>query len=201
MSKNKIRIEKYIGASAIGSYGDRKDELCSVNSTPGDGFLAKVCKDWEKAHSSVPAIHSSIVRIGVVLDRNSGALKEMLQTLPYFIACPGSGMQILSWIHINDLSRIFLHQLQSESMIPIINGVSPSPSSMKEFTETLKQIYKPFAGVIPAPSIALQTILGEMSQIVLHSQNCSNRELLENKFTFTYPTLFEALKQISGHIS
>jgi len=175
-----------VGASAVGIYGE--------------GFLAEVCKAWENSYQSFKG-RLTIVRTGVVLG-HGGALEKML--LPFRLGGGGKlgdGKQWMSWIHIDDLVKIYIHALENSSTPEIVDGVSPEPVTNKEFTKILtKTLGVP--AIIPVPKFGLKLIFGEMSSVLLDSQKVNADSLLNQNFTYSYNTLESALNSLlrpDGH--
>ena len=193
-----IPLQKFISASAIGIYGDRGEEECTESSQLGEDFLATVCKKWEETlhNAKLESIKTHSVRIGLVLGKEGGALPLMLPAFKAGIAGKlGSGNQNMSWVHINDLVKIFRFVSENNIKNKTINAVSPNPITNKEFTKTLGKILdRPT--VIAAPAPALKLILGEMSDLLLKGQKVIPNTLVENNFNFTFPSLDMALNDI-----
>lgn len=189
---SKVPPQKFISASAIGYYGNRGDETLDENSTKGNGFLSDVCMVWEdeakKSKSS-----NSIIRVGVVLDKNSGALAKMLTPFKLFAGGPiGNGKQFMSWIDINDLANIFLFVLNNE-FNGIYNATAPQPQTMNDFAKKLgKMIGRP--SIFRVPEFVIKNIMGEAASIVLDSQKVLPKRLLEAGFQFKYIYLEESLQ-------
>jgi len=188
--------KNFISASAIGYYGDRKDEILTEDSVSGDDFLAKLCQDWEKAALKIKSPQTRVVaiRTGIVLSKEGGALSEML---PAFRAGVGgrlgNGEQWMSWIHLQDLIRIYIQALNNENIFGPVNGVAPSPVKNKEFTRTLsKVIHRP--AFMSVPKIALKAIFGEKSVILTSSQKVLPEKLFNLSFAFKYSDLGSALR-------
>jgi uncharacterized protein (TIGR01777 family) len=186
----------FIGASAIGYYGDRADETLTELSPPGLGFLADVCKQWE-ASSQAFEKNSRVVRfrIGVVLDSDGGFLKPMKKLFSLGLGGRvGDGKQWMSWIHSEDLIQMFLFALEN----PIkgeFNATAPTPIRNSEWTRVFaKQLNIP--AIIPAPEFALKIILGEMSQLATASQNVSSEKIVGRGFKFKYKDIRTALSHI-----
>jgi uncharacterized protein len=158
-------------ASAVGFYGNRGDEELTERSAPGEGFLAETCIAWEgavaEARGLVPRV--AILRIGMVLGRQGGAMEKILPLFKLGLGGRlGSGQQWMSWIHLEDLARIFLFALENK-LDSTINAVAPYPERNRDFTAALARALKVKA-ILPAPSLALKLVLGEMSQLLLDSQ-------------------------------
>jgi len=186
-----------ISASAIGYYGDRGEELLREDSTPGQGFLAEVCQQWEAA--TTPAARSGIrvvhLRIGMVLSPAGGALAAMLN--PFRIGLGGrigSGRQWWSWIDVQDLVAGILHVIESASLNGPLNAVSPNPVTNSEFTRALaKTLSRP--AVFPLPAFAARLALGQMAdELLLASQRVEAARLLAGGFRFRYPDLAASLQ-------
>lgn len=191
----------YIGASAIGIYGDRKqqpvDESTSIG--PDGDWMIKTVQDWETGHSRVEAlgIRTIVLRIGIVLSRKGGALPEMLRTAPLgILGYFGNGRQVWPWIHVDDLVNIFLHAAEEGKMHGIYFAGSPSPVSNKEMTVAASKAYSPRRIVVPAPVIFLAILLGEMRQMLLQSCNGRPTRLLQEGFHFRYNTIEDAMHNL-----
>lgn len=191
------KVKSFISTSAIGYYGDCGDELLKETASAGQGFLSQVCFDWESATKPLREhTRTCIIRIGVVLTPEGGALKELLSIYKSGLGGPvGSGQQWMSWIHQDDLINIFKTAIKDESYQGIINGVGPEPARNVEFSHTLAKAIgvKDWA---KAPKIALSLALGEQAQIVLDSQRVSPAFLLKTGFHFQYPQLENALAHL-----
>ncbi|MCD8528956.1 MAG: TIGR01777 family oxidoreductase [Chitinophagales bacterium] len=125
-------LDVFIGASAIGYYGYENNGLLTEQSPAGKDFLAGVCQAWEKEYNLQNTSFRKVVfRIGIVLSKEGGALGEMTKTLPFFVGVLGSGTQIYSWIHIDDLVNMFVYAIENKQMQGIYNGVAPNPVSQK----------------------------------------------------------------------
>ncbi len=192
-----------ICASAIGFYGSRGDEILTEASSPGTGFLAEVCQEWEAAAD--PARQKGIrvvtLRIGMVLSSKGGAVPAML---PAFNAGAGgklgSGRQFVSWITIDDLTRAIAHALTTESLSGPVNAVSTNPVRNVEMTKSLGKVLRrpTFCSV---PALALRLLLGEMADaLLLSSQRVEPRRLLDTGFAFQFADFEAALRHVLGRI-
>ncbi|MEQ9402553.1 MAG: TIGR01777 family oxidoreductase [Cyclobacteriaceae bacterium] len=193
------RLEQFISASAIGYYGwDTGEQLINEEHEKGEGFLANVVDEWEEAVAKFDQIGvpNSKVRIGVVLSTEGAALVEMLKPIKMrFGAAMGSGKQYMSWIHIDDLCRIFLHLLENKKE-GIYNGVAPEPVTNKDFTRKLaKAVSKPL--FLPnVPSFILKLLVGEMQVMLTGGNKVSSKKIEDTGFNFQYPSLDSALKEL-----
>jgi len=193
--KNKPKL--LISASAIGFYGDRGEETLTEDSPKGTGFLADVCKKWEK--ETRIALNSGIrvvnMRFGMVLSPYCGALKKML--IPFRLGLGGvigTGKQYISWISIEDVLGAIYHIIKDENMIGPINFVSPNPVTNRYFTKTLAQIlHRP--ALIPLPSLMVQVLLGEMAnELLLSSTKVIPKKLIYSGYSFRYSSLESTFK-------
>ena len=198
LKENKNQISVLISSSAIGFYGDRKDEIMTEESIMGNGFLTQSTAEWEKAYQD-SSIRTILFRIGVVLSKNGGALKEMSASIPVGI-CPvlGNGKQIISWIHIDDICLQMIHGIENENMQGIYNGVSPSPSPQRAFILAIRKHLNKWSIPISIPSFILKLLMGERSSIVLNSSNVSSEKIKRSGYDFKFPTLESALISIYG---
>ncbi len=189
----------WVGASAIGAYGDRGDEILDEDSAPGQGFLADVCREWEAASEPVEAagVRRVLLRTGAVLTPKGGALAKMLTPFKLGIAgVIGSGEQWMSWITLDDLCGIFERALQAEDMRGVFNAVAPEPVQNHEFTKTLgKVLHRPT--VLPLPAIAARLAFGKLADaLLLASTRVVPRRLLDAGHSFAHPTLEPALRAL-----
>ena len=202
LHKNQHHVRAFVSASAIGIYGDRDAELLTEQTAPAaNDFLADVCKQWENAAEYVAqdGIRTAIFRIGIVLSPEGGALVPLARTVKLMAGAPlGSGKQYMSWIHLDDLCRLFMQALEEPRWEGIYNAVAPHPVTNKQFTETLAEVlHRPL--VLPkVPEFGLKLMMGEMSEIVLASQRVSAEKALSQGFTFEYPALKPALESFYG---
>ncbi|HAZ13212.1 MAG: TIGR01777 family protein [Bdellovibrionales bacterium GWA2_49_15] len=190
--------KKFISASAIGFYGDRGDEALDEQSKAGEGFLADVCKRWEDLalNHGIRSMQSAVIRTGIVLSPEGGALLKMLPLFKVGLAgTVGTGDQYMSWIHIDDLVGQYISLLEKDFIRPVYNGVSPTPVSNLIFTKTLgRELNRPT--LFPVPAVLLQTVLGEKSQLLLASQKVTPQCFIQEGYTFKFQNLEAALKDI-----
>lgn len=182
----------FVCASAIGYYGNRGGEILDENSTAGAGFLAEVAREWESATraASHAGIRTVNLRIGIVLSRDGGALKQML--LPFRLGLGGridSGRQWWSWIHIDDLVAAVGHILRSRSIAGAVNMTAPNPATNAEFTRALARVlHRP--AVLPVPAVAARLAFGEFAdEGLLSSARVEPKKLLAANFVFKFPDL------------
>jgi uncharacterized protein (TIGR01777 family) len=187
-----------VSASAIGYYGDRADELLNENASPGSGFLSEVCVEWERAAQLASALGIRVVRlrIGMVLDPRGGALATMLPLFRLGLGGPLAGGQSwLSWIHHEDLMRLFTWAIDTPAIQGPVNAVSPGAVRNGDFMRALgATLHRP--AVIPAPALALRLMYGEMATVILGSQHVVPEVAMQAGFQFSWPELTPALRNL-----
>jgi uncharacterized protein (TIGR01777 family) len=187
-----------ISGSAIGYYGTSETATFTETSPAGNDFLAEVCQAWEAAAQPVQAlgVRLVILRIGIVLGADGGALGKMLPPFKLFAGGPlGSGDQWFSWIDREDLVRLIDLALLNPTVAGTFNATAPEPVRMKAFCQTLGQVLgRP--SWLPVPDLALELLLGEAAKLVLEGQQVLPQAISTTNFTFQYPTLAASLKQI-----
>lgn len=187
----------FVSASAIGIYGTQRNEPATEEAPPGDGFLAKLCVDWEAATEAARAagIRTVLMRIGVVLSTRGGALTKMLPVFKLGGGGPiGGGKQFMSFISLGDAARAFLLALDDASLSGPVNLVAPEAVDNKTFARTLGHVlHRP--AVVPVPAFAISAAFGQMGkETVLASQNVVPKKLLDAGFAFEHPTLESTLR-------
>jgi uncharacterized protein (TIGR01777 family) len=188
----------FISSSAVGFYGARGDEPVTESSTAGSDYLGQVGQLWEAAASGASR-HSRLVlvRSGVVLTREGGALPQLALPFKLFAGGPaGSGRQFLSWIHLHDWVEMVKWTLSQQMVAGPLNATAPNPVTNEEFARTLGRVlHRP--SWLRAPAFALRIAVGEMADaLVLGGQRVLPQVALERGFVFRYPTLESALREI-----
>jgi len=196
-------IRSVVSASAIGWYRPRLSGQ-SVESEPSDpGFLGETCRLWEESIQPVKDLGKRLVilRTGIVLSKDGGAFPEFAKPIKYGIAgVLGDGKQIISWIHIEDICRIYAEAMTNPTWSGVYNAVAPNPVSNKNFTlELAKKMKGSFFIQLPIPSFALRLTMGGRSEEVLKSSNISSNKLKEQGFQFIYPTVDAAFRDLTHH--
>lgn len=184
-----------IQASASGYYGDRGNDAVTESSPPGHGFRADVCKEVESAVAAITGCRRCIVRPGIVLDRHAGAFPPLLLFARMLGDHLGSGQQWIPWIHLRDVARALQFLIGQQSLSGPFNLCAPAPATNRDFLRTAHRVLRRPA-VFPLPEIALRTLLGEEATVVLDSQRMLPQRLIESGFTFDYPDLERALRQL-----
>jgi uncharacterized protein len=190
------RIERrpaaYVSASAIGYYGPSRSATFTESSPPGDDFLARVCVAWEAeaARAREFGLRVAIVRTGLALGRNGGALAQLLPLFRLGLGGPiASGEQWTSWIHLDDLVGIYL--LAVDGYAGTLNATAPNPVTNRAFTRALAAaVHRP--ALFPAPEFALKLIFGEGASVVTEGQRVLPQATLAAGYAFRHPEIREA---------
>ena len=197
--KMKTPPKVYIGASAIGYYGNRGAEPVREDSAPGQGFLADVCRQWEDAARPLAerGIRTVWTRFGIVLDPRGGALGKML--LPFKLGLGGrigDGTQYMSWVSIRDIVGLIAFVLTTEHIRGPANAVAPRAVTNLEFTKTLgKVLQRPT--IFPIPAFAARWAFGEMAdEMLLAGVRVEPRKFAAAGYRFQAPDLETALRQL-----
>jgi len=195
-AKNPPKI--FVSAAAVGFYGDRKDEVLTEDSAPGEGFLTDVCTAWEDEIKKAEEFARVVfLRIGVVLAKDGGALEKMVTPFKFGVGgTVGSGKQWMSWIALDDLIKIIHFSLENENLRGAVNAVAPNPVTNEEFTKTLgKVLHRPT--VLPVPAFAIKLLFGEMGEtLLLQGTRVLPKKLADANFDFQFTNLEEAMKDV-----
>jgi uncharacterized protein (TIGR01777 family) len=205
LRENPNKVGVVVSASAIGWYGpdpQLPNPRPFIETDPADSsFLGHTCAQWEAAIRPVEGLGKRLVitRIGIVLSRAGGAYAEFRKPLSFGIApLMGSGKQVVSWIHIDDLLRVFITAIEGGSYRGTYNAVAPNPVSNKELIATIAKAKGGLRIPAPAPAFVLKALLGEMSIEVLKSATVSSKKLEAAGFTFTFPDIHSAVRNLEG---
>jgi uncharacterized protein (TIGR01777 family) len=192
------RPKVLIQASAVGFYGPHGNEPLTEESAPGQGFLAEICKTWEASSQLVEelGVRRVVIRTGVVLSKDEGALPRMMLPFKLFAGGPlGNGRQGLPWIHPADEVAGIRFLLENGKAQGVFNLSAPEPLSNAEFGRILAKVMRrPFW--LPAPVFALRLLLGEMSTLVLEGQYMLPKRLQELGFRFRFEIAEQALRDL-----
>ncbi len=199
LKNNPNQVKQIISASATGLYPDSIDKIYTEDfQNYESSFLSNVVQNWEKSVDQFQLLDLQVckLRTGIVLSIKGGALPKMIQPIQFgFGAALGNGKQMQSWIHIEDLSKMYLFALQNK-WTGIYNAVSPNPVSNLRLTEIIaKRLKKPL--FLPnIPKLVMLLLLGKMSSLLLESQNVDSKKCVKAGFKFDYDTIDKALENL-----
>ena len=195
----KHQVHTFVSASAIGYYGaDSGQVTCTENSPSGTDFLAECTRAWEDAVDEIKDMRVVKLRIGLVMDQDGGIFPVLARPIRFFAGfILGTGMQGQSWIHRDDLVRMFAQALTDERAQGVYNAVAPEPITHAEMTYEIAKAYHRPVWWPHAPAFALRLILGEMACLVTGGNFVSSAKIQnELGFTFTYKCFSEAIKKL-----
>ncbi len=193
--ENKSKV--FVAGSATGFYGDRGDSEMNESNSAGDTFLSEVCKEWEteSRRAEEMGIRTVLLRTGIVLSKDGGALATMLTPFKLGVGgVVGSGKQWMSWVSLDDIVGIINFAIENEDISGPINAVAPNPVTNEEFTKALgKELYRPT--FLPLPEFAVNLVFGEMGDaLLLDSTRVVPKRLLQAGYEFSYSELEPALE-------
>jgi uncharacterized protein (TIGR01777 family) len=191
----------WVQAGAIGFYGDPKDRLCDENSPAGSDTLAGICQPWEAAFNSASEQKTRrvLLRIGFVLGRDGGALPLLAGLTKWFLGgTVGSGEQFISWIHVGDLSRMFIEAIERDELTGTFNAVGPNPTANREFMRELRRaLHRPWSPPAPEWAVKLGSrLMGSEPSLALAGCRVAPKLFLEAGFHFEFAGLRPALKDL-----
>ena len=185
-------------SSAVGYYGPRGAEEITEDSRAGSDFLASVCKDWEASTAELDnmGVRRVIIRTGVVLDKNGGALPKMVMPVKMFVGGPlGSGKQYFPWIHLQDEVAAIRWLIENPNAHGVYNLSAPQPLTNKNFTHAIgKVLGRPM--LMPVPAFVMQTLFGEMATLLLDGQREMPMRLVKEGFKFKFTNAEAALRDV-----
>lgn len=199
------KVTTVVSASGIGWYGpDMPGKIPFKEDAPAeDGFLGQTCIAWENSIAPVKELGKRLVilRTGLALSNQGGAYKEFAKPVKMGVAAIlGNGKQVMSWIHIHDLCRLYLHAIEAAETNGVYNAVAPKPATNKEITLEIAKCVKPgFHIPLYVPSFMLKIVLGEMSIEVLKSTTVSAEKVHKTGFQFKYPSIEAAVAELTAH--
>jgi uncharacterized protein len=199
------KVETIVSASAVGWYGEDNDESLKdgfkENAIPAKDFLAETCRLWEESVHPVEAFGKRLVKLrtGIVLSNEGGAITEFKKPLKAGVAAIlGNGKQMISWIHVDDICRMYIYAMENENVRGSYNAVAPKPVNNKTLTiELAKKISGKNFISMHVPAFVLKIMLGEMSIEVLKGATVSCDKIKDAGFTFLYPSIESALQPLA----
>lgn len=192
------RPKVMVSTSAVGFYGDNGDQEINEGTGNGSGFLAELCHEWENAARKVETlgVRLVILRIGIVLDPEGGALKKMKPIFQTGLGGRlGNGKQFFPWIHISDLVNLIQWAVTNESAHGVYNATAENPVTNAEFTRSLARILRRPA-FLPAPRFGLRLVLGEFADSLLVSHRAVPAAALDAGFEFEFNDVDTALTDL-----
>jgi uncharacterized protein (TIGR01777 family) len=201
MSEIPNRVRSVVSASAIGWYGPSSNQIPFKEEQPAAmDFLGRTCEQWESSIKPVEELGKRLVilRTGIVMSRSGGALKEFEMPLKMGIATIlGSGDQVVSWIHINDLVNLYLRGIEQENMNGIYNAVAPNPVTNRTMVKSIARARNGNKFIsVQVPTIILKTVLGEKNIEILKSAIVSGEKIQRAGFQFSFPTIETAMQDL-----
>jgi uncharacterized protein (TIGR01777 family) len=201
LAKNPHKVKSFIGSSGIGFYGsDTADRPLTETSQGGSDFLAQVVRAWERSEDLIAAlgIRTVKLRTGVVLTMDGGALPKLAQPVRLGAGAPiGSGQQYISWIHIDDLCRMYIQAITDESWQGVYNAVAPNPATNESLTKAIASVlHRPL--ILPnIPGFVIKMMYGELAIAVTGGNYVLNKRIAdETTFAYHYTDLTNALKNL-----
>jgi uncharacterized protein (TIGR01777 family) len=189
-----------VSSSGVGYYGPHGEEPLDEEAPAGSDFLARICVDWEQeaARASGLGMRVALIRTGVVLDKDGGALEKMLPPFRLGVGGPvAGGRQYISWIHRDDLARLIATAAQDERWSGPVNATAPEPVNNRDFSRALGRALKRPA-LLPVPGAALALLYGEMAEIVTRGARVVPAKALVLGYEFAHAGLDEALSSALG---
>jgi uncharacterized protein len=193
--------EVWIQASSLVIYGDPRDRWCDEDAPHADGFSEEVCKRWESEFENIetPGLRKVVMRIGIVLDANSGALPVLARLTRLFLGGRvGHGRQYVSWIHVADLTRMFVDAIERPEISGVFNVTGPNPVTNAVFMRELRRaLHRPWSPPVPAWATRIGAFfLRTEPSLALTGRRCRPKRFLENGFRFEFPELRGALADL-----
>ena len=192
------QVKVVVSASAIGYYGEGTgNKVFTEQDKPGHDYLAGVVDAWEKEVDKIPVKRIVKLRTGIVLSEKDGALKKMVTPIRFFVGAPlGTGKQYISWIHIDDLCRMFIKAIEDGSMYGVYNATGPYAVTNTELTKAIAKVLKRPLWLPNVPGFVLKLMLGEMGEMVLTGSQVSSEKIQHKGFRFQFPELDKALENL-----
>jgi len=202
LQENVNNVRAVISASGIGWYGwqHNSQEPFEETDPAAEDFLGTTCRQWEASIDPVTSLGKRLVkfRTGIVLSKEGGAIKEFKKPLRFGIATIlGNGKQVMSWIHIDDLIRLYIFAIETDRINGVYNAVAPHPATNKKLIIQLARTMRgKFYVPIFVPSFILKMVVGELSIEVLKNATVSCKKIKREGYTFLYPSLASALHHV-----
>lgn len=191
----------FVQTSGVGYFGDTGTAAADEDAPPGSDFPAEVCRQWEGAFDALdlPATRKVVLRLGVVLGREGGALPVLEKLTRWFLGgAVGNGRQYISWIHVADIVSMFVSAIEQQRFAGVFNATSSMPVTNSEFMRELRRaLHRPWSPPVPAPLVRIGAwLMDSDGGLALLSSRCVPRRFLENEFPFQFPNLRDALADL-----
>ncbi|HEX5172450.1 MAG TPA: TIGR01777 family oxidoreductase [Cyclobacteriaceae bacterium] len=201
LSNTPHSVKTFISASGISYYGTSDEKIFSEDDPPASDFLANVTQLWEQEAEKIRTLGIRVVelRTGIVLSDKGGVMDEFVKPIRWYVGAPlGSGKQWMSWIHIDDLCRIYIHAIESTYLTGPFNAVAPRAVTNREFMKaTARALHRPIL-LPPIPKIFLKFLLGEMVYLATDGSHVSSEKIQRSGFHFQFDELSVALRDLFG---
>ena len=194
-----LPIKAFISASGIGYYGAiTNQKIYTEQDDPHTDFIAQCCIQWEEAADLFNEKTRVVkLRLGIILDKNEGALAKILSIIKKGIGAPiASGKQYMPWIHIEDTVDLFIYCLMNENLNGVYNGVAEQHVNNKELTKSLASANKKKIWLPNVPAFIMKGIYGELADILIHGVRVSNKKIMDTGFKFKFKSLEKAFHNI-----
>jgi uncharacterized protein (TIGR01777 family) len=191
----------FVQASSLAIYGDPGDRWCEEDAPHADGFSEEVCKRWEDEFGKIdsPGLRKVVLRIGIVLDADKGALPILARLTRFFLGGRvGNGRQYISWIHVADLTRLFVEAIERIDLSGFFNATGPNPVTNGEFMRELRHaLHRPWSPPVPAWATRIGAFFMRTEpSLALTGRRCRPKRFLESGFHFEFPDLRRALADL-----
>ncbi len=190
--------EVLVSASGVDYYGDRGNEDVYEDSPPANSYLGRLTNDWEAEARKAEqfGVRVVTVRTGFVLAKNSEAVNKLVKPFRFFVGGPvGSGKQFVSWVHINDITGMYLYSVDNSSVKGAVNAAAPNPVTMKELAKKIGSIlHRP--AFFPVPGFIVKIVAGEMAEVVLSGRKALPKKIMDLGYRFSYEDVNKALKDV-----
>jgi len=191
----------WVQAGSLAIYGDTGDRVCDENAPVGEGFSVETCVSWEKSLADLKLDNTRkvLLRIGFALGGEGGALEPLAGLARRFLGgTTGSGRQFISWLHLDDLNRIFRRSIERNEMLGAYNATGPNPVTNREFMRELRRaVHRPWSPPVPSWAVRIGArMMGTEAELALTGRRCIPRRLLDSGFEFQHPHLRDALADL-----
>ena len=199
LSNMKHNVKTFVSASGMSYYGTSEEKIFKESDVAGTDFLANVTWLWEQEVEKITALSIRVVKLrtGIVLSNKGGAMDEFVKPIRWYVGAPlGSGNQWMSWIHIDDVCKIYIHAVENEAMQGEYNAAAPEAVTNREFMKAVaKALGRPIL-LPPIPKFFLKFLLGEMVSVAVDGSRVSSKKIQQSGFHFEFDKLENALSNL-----